>query len=149
MNTAKRLISPRATRSKRSINSLWCGPGSYPQYRHHSVRFRRMRRRFSSSSAAMAGEMSGSLNLGSVVDASCARLRFVILCCSDNALQFFVSYFIHVLIEFLVGGSRPACLGIVHVLRGFDDGALSSDVTFRGACDLAADHGLQRRHFRD
>src|SRR6266446_2695415 len=149
MNTASRLISPRATRSKRSINSLWCSAGSYPQCRHQSMRLLRTRRRFSSSSAAMAGEISNASNSGSVVDRPCPRLGFVILCCSDNAHQLFVGYVIHVLVEFLVGCSRPACSGVLDVLHDFDEGALGSDVAFRSACDLAADHGLQRRHSRD
>src|SRR6266446_3526400 len=150
MNTASRLISPRATRSKRSINSLWCSAGSYPQYRHHSMRLLRTRRRFSSSSAAMAGEMSNPPNSGSVIDLSCAELGFVISCCTENVHQLFVSYVIRVLAEFLVGClSRPACSGVLDVLHDFDEGALGSDVALRGGCDLAADHGLQRRHSRD
>src|SRR5260221_1393965 len=146
MKTASRLISPRATRSKGSINSLWCDAGSYPQYRHHSMRLLRTRRRFSRVSAAMACEMSNAPNSGSVVDLSCAKLGFVILCCSDNAHQLFVGYVIHVLVEFLV--CRCSSLHL-HVLNAFDDGALRSDVAFRSACDLTADHGLQRRHLLD
>src|SRR5437016_14417163 len=54
-------------------------------------------------------------------------------------------------VEFLVGrNSGPACPNFsLSVLQEFDDGALCSDVAFHGARDLAADHGLQRRHFRD
>src|SRR5258708_24657002 len=113
------------------------------------MRLRRMRRRFSSSSAAIAGEISDAPNSGSVADRSCAKLGFVILCCSDNAHQLFVGYVIHVLVEFLVGCSRPACSGVLDVLHDFDEGALGSDVAFRSACDLTADHGLQRRPLRD
>src|SRR5258708_6950895 len=150
MNTASRLILPRATRSRRSINSLWCAAGSYPQYRHHSIRLLRTRRRFNSSSAAMAGEMSGLQSPDSVVDRPCPILGFVILRCSDNAHQHFVTYVIRVLAGLLFGGlSRPACSGILKVLRDFNESALCGDVAFRGACDLAADHGLQSRHSRD
>jgi hypothetical protein len=142
MNTASRLISPRATRSKRSINSMWCGAGSYPQYRHHSTRLRRMRRRFSSSSAAMAGEISDAPNSGSVADRSCAKLRFAILRRFENVIP--------VLVEFLVGcSSGPAGSGFsLSVLQEFDDGALCSDVAFHGACHQDAstsDDGIRDR----
>src|ERR1700730_76322 len=114
------------------------------------MRLRRMRRRFSSSSAAMAGEISDAPNSGSVADRSCAKLAFVILRCVENVHQLFVSDVIPVLVEFLVGCcSRPACLGVLDVLRDFNEGTLCGDVAFRGACDQATDHGLQRRHFRD
>src|SRR5258707_2816838 len=114
------------------------------------MRLRRMRRRFSSSSAAMAGEISDAQNSGSVADRSCAKLAFVILRCFENVHQIFVGYVIRVLAGFLVGClSRPACSGVLNVLRDFNEGALCGDVAFRGACDQAADHGLQRRHFRD
>src|SRR5713226_69632 len=151
MNTASRLISPRPTRSKRSINSLWCSAGSNPQCRDHSTRLLRTRRRFSSNSATEAGEMSNAPLSNSVVDRPCAKLGFVILCCCENVHQLFVTHFLCVLVEFLVGStSGPACSGFgLHVLNGFDDGALCSDVAFRGGCDLAADHGLQCRHSRD
>src|SRR5260370_5778293 len=151
MNTASRLISPRATRSRRSINSLWCGAGSYPQYRHHSIRLLRMRRRFSRVSAAMAGEISGSQNLGSVVAGRCVKLGFVILCRSNNVHQLLVRYVIHVFAEFPIGcTSRRACSGLhVHVLNAFDDGALRSDVALRCGRDLATEHGLQCRHLLD
>ena len=54
-------------------------------------------------------------------------------------------------VEFLVGrNSGPACPNFsLSVLQEFDDGTLCSDVAFHGARDLATDHGLQRRHFRD
>src|SRR5438132_5652230 len=109
------------------------------------MRFRRMRRRFSSSSAAMAGEISDAPNSGSVADRSCAKLGFVILRCFENVHQLFVSDVIPVLVEFLVcSTSGPACSGLhLHVLNAFDDGALRRDVALRGGCDLAADHGLQ------
>src|ERR1700704_2266924 len=151
MNTARRLISPRATRSKRSINSLWCAAGSNPQCRHHSIRLLRTRRRFNSISATRAGETSNAPNSGSVVDRSCAKLGFVISCCSENVLQLFVSHAVQVVLELLVGStSGPACPGFgLDVLYDFDDGALSRDAAFRGGCDLAADHGLQSRHSRD
>src|SRR5262245_16435696 len=151
MKTASRLISPRATRSKRSINSRWCGAGSYPQCRHHSMRFLRRRRRFSNSSAAMSGETSNPSNSGSVVDRSCAKLGFVISRCTENVHQLFVSDVIHVLVEFPVcSTSGPGCSRLhLHVLNAFDDGALRSDVALRGGCDLAADHGLQCRYSRD
>src|SRR5258708_228696 len=115
------------------------------------MRLRRMRRRFSSSSAAMAGEISDAPNSGSVADWSCAKLGFVILCCFENVHQLFVSDVIPVLVEFLVGcTSGPAGSGFsLSVLREFDDGALCGDVAFHGACDQAADHGLQRRHLLD
>src|SRR5258706_14347769 len=115
------------------------------------MRLRRMRRRFSSSSAAMAGEISDAPNSGSVADGSCAKLRFVILRRFENVHQLFVSYVIPVLVEFLVGcTSGPAGSGFsLSVLQEFDDGALCSDVAFHGACHQAARHGLQRRHFRE
>src|SRR5258706_4186775 len=115
------------------------------------MRLRRMRRRFSSSSAAMAGEISDAPNSGSVADGSCAKLAFVILRCFENVHQLFVSDVIPVLVEFLVGcTSGPAGSGFrLSVLQEFDDGALCSDAAFHSACDLAADHGLQRRHFPD
>src|SRR5229473_6133343 len=105
------------------------------------MRLRRMRRRFSSSSAAMAGEMSGSQNPGSVVDLLCAKLAFVILRCFENVHQLFVGDVIPVLVEFPVGcTSGPACSSLhLHVLNAFDDGALPSDVAFRCGRDLAAD----------
>src|SRR5260370_9088543 len=150
MNTASRLISPRATRSRRSINSLWCDAGSYPQCRHHSRRLLRTRRRFSSSSAAMDGEMSNTPYSGSVVDLSFTELGFVISCCTENVHQLFVSDVIPVLVEFLIcRDSGPACSGVLDVLHDFDDRALGSDVAFRRGRDLAADHGLQRRHLLD
>src|SRR4030088_3157059 len=151
MNTASRLISPQATRSRRSINSLWCGAGSYPQCRHQSVRLLRMRRRFNNNSATRAGETSNAPNSGSVVDLPCAKLEFVILYCCENVHQLFVSQVIHVLVELLVGStSGPACPGFgLDVLYGFDKSALSRDAAFRGGCDLAADHGLQSWYFRD
>src|SRR5258708_4170484 len=148
MNTASRLISPRATRSKRSIKSLWCGAGSYPQCRHQSMRLLRTRRRFSKISAAMAGEMSGSPSSGWIVDRCCPGLGFVILRCSDNAHQHFVTYVIRVLAGLrFCALSRPACSGILNVLRDFNESALCGDIAFRCACDQAADHSLQRRHF--
>src|SRR3982074_2427881 len=125
MNTASRLISPRTTRSKRSINSLWCAAGSYPQYRHHSVRLLRTRRRFSSISATTAGEMSNAPNSGSVIDRSCAKLGFVISCCSENVLQLFVSHAVQVVLELLVGstsGSARSGFGL-YLLHDFDHGA--------------------------
>jgi hypothetical protein len=108
-------------------------------------------RRFSSSSAAMAGEISDAPNSGSVADRSCAKLAFVILRCFENVYQLLVSDVIPVLAEFLVGCTfGPAGSGFsLSVLHDFDDGTLCSDVAFHGARDLAADHGLQRRHFRD
>src|SRR5947208_11664933 len=76
------------------------------------MRLRRMRRRFSSSSAAMAGEISDAPNSGSVADRSCAKLGFVILRCFENVHQLFVSDVIPVLVEFLVGcTSGPAGSG--------------------------------------
>src|SRR3982074_324744 len=151
MNTASRLISPRTTRSKRSINSLWCAAGSNPQWRHHSVRLLRTRRCFSSISATIAGEMSNAATSGSFDERPCAKLGFVISCCSENVLQLFVSHAVQVVLELLVGStSGPACPGFgLDVLYGFDKSALSRDAAFRGGCDLAADHGLQSRHSRD
>src|SRR5260370_5779016 len=115
------------------------------------MRLRRTRRRLSSSSAAMAGEISDAPNSGSVADRSCAKLAFVISRCTENVHQLFVSDVIPILVEFLVGCTfGPAGSGFsLSVLHDFDDGTLSSDVAFHGARDLAADHGLQRRHFPD
>src|SRR5260370_8061277 len=115
------------------------------------MRLRRMRRRFSSSSAAMAGEISEAPNSGLVADRGCAKVRFVSLRRFENVHQLFVSDVIPVLVEFLVGcTSGPAGSGFsLSVLQEFDDGALCSDVAFHGACHQAARHGLQRRHFRE
>jgi hypothetical protein len=93
-----------------------------------------MRRRFSSSSAAMAGEMSNPPNSDSVVDVSCAKLGFVISRCTENVHQVFVGDVIPVLAEFLVGCTfGPAGSGFsLSVLQEFDDGAPCSDVAFHG-----------------
>src|SRR5260370_27722825 len=112
------------------------------------MRVLRPRRRFSTISAAMAGEMSGSPSSGWIVDRCCPGLGFVILRCSDNAHQHFVTYVIRVLAGLrFCALSRPACSGILNVLRDFNESALCGDIAFRCACDQAADHSLQRRHF--
>src|SRR6516164_10105333 len=149
MNTASRLISPRATRSRRSINSLWCGAGSYPQCRHHSMRLLRTRRRVSNISATRARETSNAPNSGAAIDRSYAKLGFVISCRSENVHQLFVTHFIRVPVEFLVGCLSGRASGVLDVLHEFEEGALGSDVALRSACDLAADDGLQGRHFGD
>jgi hypothetical protein len=84
MNTASRLISPPATRSRRSINSLWCAAGSYPQCRHHSVRLLRMRRRRSSISAAVEGETLGEVITWGAVRITTSNLSFARPCPSGH-----------------------------------------------------------------
>lgn len=81
INTASRLISPRATRSRPSINSLWCAAGSNPQYRHHSMRLRRKERRLSNRSAANSGEISDVPESGPFMEGHCEvrMCRFVYL----------------------------------------------------------------------
>src|SRR5262249_25132746 len=131
---ASRLISPRVTRSRRSINSLWCGAGSYPQCRHHSMRLLRTRRRFSNISATTAGETSNVPNSGAAIDRSYAKLGLVISCRSENVHQFLVTHFIRVPVEFLVGClSGRACSGVLDVLHEFEEGALGSDVALHSA----------------
>src|SRR5262249_46050597 len=67
-----------------------------------------------------------------------------------NVHQLFVTHFIRVPVEFLVGClSGRACSGVLDVLHEFEEGALGSDVALRSACDLAADDGLQSWHFGD
>src|SRR5262249_10795729 len=102
-----------------------------------------MRRRLSNISATRAGETSNARNSGAAIDRSYAKLGFVISSRSENVHQLFVTHFIRVFVEFLVGClSGRACSGVLTVLHELEEGALGSDVALESGCDVAADDGL-------
>src|SRR5262249_25082026 len=115
INTASRLILPRAMRSRPSINILWCAAGSNPQYRDHSMRLRRKERRLSNRSAANSNEISDVPESGPFMEGSIAKLGCAILFTCENVHQFFIADFIHVLFSFVRTNSSST-----HLQFGFD-----------------------------